>query len=244
MSDKEQTSYARPIWYPGAVRDTVIAAARKLAEYQITAPPLNFYGALADRAEEIAEEAIAEAIDAQDDDAATVDSNLRIVRRLLHEIGDGIFLATEQAADATLARLAAYLLIEGNDGYNDALYDLHWGAHRDPEWGTIWGIHEHIRDFRPAFLFKICMRGDVRFLGVECHAPTRRLPDEPHARIRARAMIVSGVPVLAFSPVEVEADVAACVSEINSALVVLAQELLALYGLEPPPRRDFRPKAE
>ena len=244
MSDDERASYAVPVWRPGAIRNTVIAAAEKLADHQVTAPPLTFYEALADRAEEIADEAIAEAISARDDDAVTVAANIRIARRLLNEIGDDIFLATEQAADATLARLAAYLLLEGNDGYNDAIYCTAWGSHRDPEWGTIWSIHQDIRDFTPAFVFKVCMRGDVRFLGVECHAPTRRLPDEPHARVRARTMIVSGVPVLAFSPAEVEADAAACASELGGALAILAQELLALHGIEPPPRRDFRPRGE
>jgi hypothetical protein len=37
-------------------------------------------------------------------------------------------------------------------------------------------MHQDIRDFTLAFLFKVCMRGDVRFLGVEYHAPNRRLP--------------------------------------------------------------------
>ncbi len=244
MSDEEQASRECPIWHPGAVRETIVATAGKLADYQVVAPPLTFYEELADRAEEIADEAIAEAIHARNDDAATVVSNLRIVRRLLHEVGDDIFLATEQAADDTLARLAANLLLEGNDGYNHLIYLNAWGVHRDPEWGTIWSIHQDIRDFTPAFLFKVCVRGDVRFLSVECHAPTRRLPHEPHARLRARTMIVSGVPVVAFSPAEVEADAAACASEISSALSVLAQELLALHDLESPPRRDFRPRGE
>ena len=121
-----------------------------------------------------------------------------------------IFLATEQAGDATLASLAAHLLLEGNDGYSAAIYHHASGAHRDPEWGTTWGIHQEIRDFTPAFIFKVCMRGNSRFLGVECHAPTRRLPDQLDARIRARTMIASGIPVLAFSPAEVAADAAAC----------------------------------
>ena len=169
-------------------------------------------------------------------------ANIKIVRHLLYGIGDEIFLATEQADDMTLARLAAYLLVEGHDGYNQVIYDHAWGAHRDPEWGTIWGVHQNIRDFTPAFLFKVCMRGDVLFLGVECHAPNRRLPSDLYDRIRARTMIVSGIPVIAFSPSEIEADAAECVAEISSALAVLAQELLALNGVEPPPRRDFRPR--
>lgn len=234
----------QPIWYPGAIRKSVIAAAEKLADYEIAAPPLTFYRALADRAEKIADEAIAEAIDARDDDAATVVANLRIARRLLHAIGDEIFLAKEQADDETIARLAAYLLLEGNDGYNTAIYYNAWGVHRDPEWGRIWSMHQNIRDLTPAFLFKVCMKGDIRFLGVECHAPTRRLPDEPHSCLRARTMMVSGVPVLAFSPSEIDADASVCATEISSALAILAQELLALHSMEVPPRRDFRPRGE
>jgi hypothetical protein len=230
-------------WYPGAVREAVMAAAKRLREYEIALPPLGFYRALADRAEEIAIEAIAEAIRAHTNDAESAVSNLRIVLRLLDEIQDDIFLATEQADDPTLARLAAYLLLEGNDGYNNLDYNPHWGAFPDPNWGTIWNIHENTRDLTPAFLFKVCMRGDVRFLAVECHAPNRRLPDEPDARLRARTMIVSGVPILVFSPAEIQVDAAGCVAEISSALAVLAQELLALHGQGLPPHTDFRPRA-
>ena len=102
----------------------------------------------------------------------------------------------------------------------------------------------NIRDLTPAFLFKVCMKGDIRFLGVECHAPTRRLPDEPRSCLRARTMMVSGVPVLAFSPSEIDADASVCATEISSALAILAQELLALHSMEVPPRRDFRPMGE
>jgi hypothetical protein len=239
MSDGKPAEYSFPLWCPGAIRKTIISSAEKIAEYDIVRPPLPFYKALADRAEEIANEAIAEAINARDDH--TVIANIKIARRLLDGIGDDMFLATE-AEDVTLARLAAYLLLEGHDGYNHVIYCAAWGAHRDPEWGTIWSIHQDIRDFTPAFLFKVCMRGDVRFLGVECHAPNRRLPSDLHDRTRARTMIMSGIPVIAFSPTEVAADAAECVAEVSNALAVLAQELLALKGAEPPPRRDFRPK--
>lgn len=114
-------------WYPGAARNAVRAAAEQLANYQIAAPPLGFYEALADRAEEITNEAIAEAIDARRDDERTILSNIQIARRLLDEIGDSLFLATEQADDPTLARLAAYLLLDGNDGYNALTYSDAWG---------------------------------------------------------------------------------------------------------------------
>ena len=242
MSDDNQANYAVPIWRPGAVREAVMAAAEKLVDCNVIVPPLIFYEALADHAEDIANEAIAEAVGARDD--ASVVMNIRSARRILHRIEDEIFLATEQAADANLARLAAYFVLEGNDGYTDAVYHDAWGAHGDPERGTIWGIHQEVRDFTPAFIFKVCMRGDVRLLAVECHAPARRLPDDPEARLRARTMIVSGIPVLAFAPAEIEADAAACASEVCGALATLAQELLALHGLEPPPRRDFRPGAD
>lgn len=236
-------SYVRPRWCPGAVRGLVMATAKRLSDYEIPVPPLRFYETLAERAEEISNEAIAETIDASANDPETVVANLSIVRGFLDEIDDNIFLATEAADDPMLARLAAYLIISGTDGYNNLIYDAHWGGHCDPEWGTIWALHQNIRDFTPAFLFKVCLRGDCRFLAVECHSPRRRLPNDPHARLRARTMSVSGVPVLAFSPAEIEADTAACVSEIESALGVLAQELLALTGKEQPPCRDFRPRA-
>jgi hypothetical protein len=240
--DDEESSYARPLRHPGAVRATLMVAAEKLADHDVAAAPPAFYETPAGRAEEISDEAIAEAIDARDD--GTVIESVRITRRLLHALGDELFLATEQAADATLARLAAYLLLEGNDTYGATVYRHAWGACSDPEWGTIWGIHQAIRDLTPTFIFKVCMKGDVRLLGVECHAPRRRLPDDPHARVRARTMIVSGIPVLAFSPAEVDAGAKACAAEICDALGVLAQELLALRGMEPPPRYDFRPRAE
>jgi hypothetical protein len=241
---KEHTGYKLPNWRPGAVHEAVIATAAKLAECDINIPPPPFFEALADRAEEIANEAIAEAIGARDDEAAVALANLRIAKRLLYEVGNDLFLTTEQADDAILARLAAYLVLEGSDGYNDLRYHQAWGAHRDPEWGTIWSIRQDIRDLTPAFIFKVCMKGDTRFLGVECHAPTRRLPDELYARLRARTIIMSGVPILAFAPAEVEADASACATEIASALSILAQELLALHGIEPPLRRDFRPRSE
>jgi hypothetical protein len=57
-------------------------------------------------------------------------------------------------------------------------------------------------------------------------------------------MTISGIPVIAFSPAEIEADPAACADEICSALAALAQELLALHGIERAPRHDFRPRAE
>ena len=46
------------------------------------------------------------------------------------------------------------------------------------------------------------------------------------------------------APAEVETDATECVSEISYALGVLAQELLELHGMEPPPRHDFRPRSE
>jgi hypothetical protein len=244
MSDDQQASSRLPTWSPGAIRRSVLAAAEKLAEYDIPAPPLTFYETLADRAEEIADEAIAEAIDARDD--RLVIGSIEIARRLLLGIGDGVFLATEHAGDATLARLATHLLVDGRDGYNAITYCLTWGTHSDPEWGTIWTMHQKVRDFTPAFLFQVCMKGDVRLLAVECHAPTRRLPDDPALRLRARTMNVSDVPVLAFSPAEVEAAPDACASEVCDALSTLAQELLALHGLDRPVRHehDFRPKGE
>ncbi len=242
MSANEPTRYTFPRWRPGVIREIVMTAADQLAEAEIPAPPSDFYETLANHAEEVVEDAISAAIEASGD--AIVLSYVGTARRILETLGDELFIAIELANDATLARLVAYLLLDCNDGYNDALCDLYWGMHGDPEWGTKWGIHEDIRDLSPALIFKVCMKGDVRFLAVECHAPTRRLPEDPSGRLRARTLVVSGVPVLAFSPSEVEADAAECVLEINNALATLAQELLALHGMKPPPRHDFRPSAD
>ncbi|ALR88226.1 hypothetical protein DB34_13770 [Acetobacter pasteurianus] len=185
-------------------------------------------------------EAIAEAIASRNVD--TIVSNIKEANRLFYELGDEIFLATEEANDPVIAQFAASLLLNGIDGYNHATYVDAWGAHPDPEWGTIWGIHKSIRDFTPAFIFKVCMCGDVRFLAVECHAPNRRLPDDLQDRLRARTMIVSGVPTVSFSPTEINTDTDACVLEVNDALHTLAEELLALHGVSQPPRREFRPR--
>lgn len=229
-------------WYPGLLRKVVLATASKLSGHGIPVPSLNFYKAVADRGEEIIIEAIAEAIAADRDDTDTVIANIRVARRFLDRFGDDLFLATEQADDSLLARLATYLALEGSDGYNEISYQCAWGAQGSPDWGTLWGVKQEIRDFTPAFVLKICMKGDFRWLGVECHAPNRTLPDDLHTRVRARTMIVSGVPVLAFSPTDIETDASACVEEISYAASVLAQELLAMHGIEPPPRRDFRPR--
>ncbi|KRQ17147.1 hypothetical protein [Bradyrhizobium manausense] len=229
-------------WHPGLLREVVLATASKLSDHEIPIPPLDFYEAVANRGEDIIIEAIAEAIAARRDDINTVVANIQAARRLLERLGDDLFLATEQADDPILARLAAYLALEGTDGYNEIGYQCAWGAQGSPDWGTLWGVKQKIRDFTPAFVLKICMKGDFRWLGVECHAPNRELPQDLHTRVRARTMVVSGVPVLAFSPTDVETDASACAEEIGYAASILAQELLAMHGIEPPPRRDFRPR--
>jgi hypothetical protein len=239
MSGREPSRYTFPRWRPGIVREIVLAAAEQMDDAGVPMPPFDFYEALAEHAETVVLDRIADAIE-EPSGAAYIET----VRHLLATLGDELFIGTDLASDATLARLVAYLLLDCDDGYNDARCDLHWGMHGDPEWGTRWGIHQDIRDLSPAFVFKVCMKGDVRYLAVECHAPTRRLPEGPAARLRARTLIVSGVPVLAFSPSEVESGPEECVSEINSALATLAQELLALHGIEPPSRHDFRPRTE
>ncbi|MCD9824578.1 hypothetical protein [Bradyrhizobium japonicum] len=231
-------------WHPGLLREIVLATASKLSHHGIPLPPLDFYEAVADRGEEIIIEAIAEAIAASHDDTDTVIANIRVARRFLERFGDDLFLATEETDDPLLARLAAYLALEGSDGYNEIRYQCAWGAQGSPDWGTLWGVKQKIRDFTPAFVLKVCMKGDFRWLGVECHAPNRVLPEDINTRVRARTMIVSGIPVLAFSPADVEKDASACVEEIGCALSVLAQELLAMHGLESRPRLDFRPRGE
>lgn len=222
-------------WHPGSVRNAIMDSARKLVESKIPVPPKSFFRKLANEAETLANEAIAEAIASKDETSVAL--NIKIAHDLFYNLSDDIFLATENANDPIIAQLAAYFLLNAMDGYNKAIYMDAWNGHPDPEWGTIWGIHQRIRDFTPAFIFKVCMHGDVRFLAVECHAPNRHLPDDPRARLRARTMIVSGLPVIAFSPNEIKTDPDACVSEVNEALVTLAEELLSN-----PQKYDFRPQ--
>ncbi|MBB4261618.1 MULTISPECIES: hypothetical protein [unclassified Bradyrhizobium] len=229
-------------WHPGVLRKIVLATTSKLSQHGIPIPGLDFYEAVAARGEEVIVEAIAEAVGASRDDSNTVIANIQVVRELLERFGDDLFLATEKADDLLLAQLAAHLVLEGTDGYNQIRYQAAWGAQGSPDWGTLWGVKQTIRDFTPAFVLKVCMKGEFRWLGIECHAPRRALPEDLHNRVRARTMVISGVPVLAFSPTDVETDVSACVEEIGYATSILAQELLAMHGIEPQPRRDFRPR--
>ncbi|MET4258273.1 hypothetical protein ABIC09_003215 [Bradyrhizobium sp. S3.12.5] len=98
------------------LREIVFATASKLSSHGIPIPPLDFYEAVADRSEGIMIEAISEAIAAGHDDTDTVIANIRVTRRVLERFGDDLFLATEQADDPLLARLAAFLALEGTDG--------------------------------------------------------------------------------------------------------------------------------
>jgi hypothetical protein len=227
-------------WHPRDIRAAIVSAARELAENDIPIPPLAFYERLGARAEAIALEAISEAIHSRHD--ANALANIAIARRAVDVAPDALISASQAAADATLARLVAYLLLTGTDGYNALEWHDAWGGHSDPDWGTMWGIKQDIRDLTPALVFRVCHKGDTRLLGVEIHAPARRLPDDLHARLKARTMMLSGVPILAFSPAEIEADAEDCVRDISSALSILAQELLALHNIDQPPVRDFRPR--
>lgn len=229
-------------WYPNVMQEMVLAIVAELTNADIPIASARFYQELAHRAEEIVTEAIAEAIAARDHETEVVMANIRRARQLLERLGDNLFLATEQANDPILSRLTAYLLLEGSDGYNELNYHQAWGAHPNPDWGAIWGIKQKVRDFTPAFIFKACMRGEIRLLAVECHAPNRDLPDDLHERVRARTIVISSVPIIAFAPAEIEADAHGCVEEIGHALSILAQELLSMHGLDAPPRLDFRPR--
>ena len=230
-----------PGWYPGVLRRRVMDVAAKLAEHGLPVPPMTFFQSFATSVDDSVNGIIYAALTATTDDEAL--ACLNSVRDLLSSIEDDVFLVAEAAADATIARLALYFRLFGRDGYNEPTFCLAWGApNSEPEWGTIWGMHQKIRDFTPAFIFKICMRGDSRVLAVECHAPTRNLPEDPLDRLRARTLTISGVPVIAFSPNDIEADPMCCTDEISDALSILAQELLAMHGIGAPVRRDFRPR--
>lgn len=241
MANEYPVKRSVPSWYPGALCLRVMDVAAKLAEHGLSAPPMTYFQSFANSVEDSVSGLIYAALTATTDDEAL--SCLNSVRDLLSTIEDDVFLITEAAADATIARLALYFRLFGRDGYNEPTFCLAWGApNSEPEWGTIWGMHQKVRDFTPAFIFKICMRGDSRILAVECHAPTRNLPDDPLDRLRARTVTISGVPVIAFSPNDIEADPMCCAAEISDALSILAQELLAMHDIEPPIRRDFRPR--
>jgi hypothetical protein len=228
-------------WYPGAIRDEVMTAASTLGGSGTPCPSHEFFAELADYAERQANDDIAIAIEADKDVDAI--AALERVRNRFYWHRHGIIFAAERAADITLTKLALYLLLGGSDGYNALDYPVTWGGPgTDPEWGTIWAIHQPCRDFTPAFIFKVCLKGDSRFLAVECHAPTRHLPDGPADKLRARTIMTSGVPVVTFSPTEVEASPSDCAEEIGLALSVLAEELLALHGMATPPHHDFRPR--
>ncbi|WP_420965387.1 hypothetical protein [Bradyrhizobium sp. B120] len=128
MSDNKPVLNPRRGWHPGLLREIVLATASKMSSHGIPIPPLDFYEKVANRGEETIIEAIAEAIAASYDDIDTVVTNIRGARQLLERFGDELFLATEQADDSLLARLAAYLALEGTDGYNEIRHQCAWGA--------------------------------------------------------------------------------------------------------------------
>src|SRR3954451_8590823 len=123
------TSDLNPVrgWHPGFFRKIVLATTNKLSEHGIPIPDAGFYEAVAERGEEVIVDAIAEAIAASRNDTGTVIANIQAARGLLERFGDDLFLATEEADDPLLARLAAYLVLEGTDGYNEIRYQCAWG---------------------------------------------------------------------------------------------------------------------
>ncbi|MCJ8352943.1 hypothetical protein [Novacetimonas hansenii] len=242
MVNEQELSKLTPRWSPGTFRKMVIAAATKLADHGVRSPSMKFFENFGSECEDWANEKIDQAITAGSDEEAV--SCIHDVRRCLRSVEHDVFLLVEEAIDPIISRLALNLFLYGNDGYNDLQHCHAWGASSDePEWGTIWSMHQTIRDFTPAFLFKICMRGDSRFLAVECHAPTRILPEDERDRLRARTLMISGVPVIAFSPSEIEADACACTNEICDALAILATELIDLNNIDSVMRIDFRPRS-
>jgi hypothetical protein len=229
-------------WKPGAIYKEIMTGAAALTREGLPCPPNLFFQQLATYAEAQAIDDIACAIESDEDHYAL--AALERVRSRFYWHRYGIELVARAAGDPILTQLALYLLVGGTDGYNHLDYQINWGREgADPEWGTIWAMHQPFRDFTPAFIFKVCLKGDCRFLAVECHAPTRRLPEHWLAKLKARTTIVTGVPVIAFSPSEVEERPHECADEIANALSTLAEELVALHGNGEQPRLDFRPKA-
>ncbi|MDH2348134.1 hypothetical protein [Bradyrhizobium sp. SSUT77] len=110
-----------------------------LSGHGIPIPPLDFYEAVADRSEEIRIEAISEAIAAGHDDTDTVIANVRVARRFLERFGDDLFLATEQADDPLLARLADFSRWKEPTGTTKSAISV-TGAHKAALIGTRCGV--------------------------------------------------------------------------------------------------------
>ena len=59
--------------------------------------------------------------------------------------------------------LAGYLLTIA-DGYNKVEFHAAWGAHCDPEWGTVMGFSVEVGGHLADFLFRVCYGDDRRYL--------------------------------------------------------------------------------
>ena len=65
--------------------------------------------------------------------------------------------------------LAGYLLTI-TDGYNRVGFRDAWGAHTDPDWGTIMGHRIDVDGHQADFLFRCCHGEDRRLLAVTLDA--------------------------------------------------------------------------
>ncbi|WP_207539616.1 endonuclease domain-containing protein [Sabulicella rubraurantiaca] len=235
-------------WRPGTVHEGVIEIAARMAKSDFKIPGMAFYATLANEAEEAAIEFASEAMEmlkGAEPDHTNALSNLRRAHHLHYAFPDELWMAAEQCESPIENILAAYLILEGTDGYNDLDYNPFWGAPSfpDPAWGTIWTIQHQFRRMRPDFLFKVCLEGENRFLAVECdghdvHDGTK----EQARRDRSRdwTLLTSGIPVIRFTEFEIVRDPQACVKDIISVLSGLCEDLLVKAGRVAPRRSGLR----
>jgi hypothetical protein len=78
MHDNKPALNPRRGWQPGLLRKIVVATASKMLSHGISAPPPDFFDAVAGRSEEIILEAIAGATAASHDDTDTLIANIRV----------------------------------------------------------------------------------------------------------------------------------------------------------------------
>ncbi len=232
-------------WRPGTIRAGILATAARMAEHSFKIPDSAFYAAYADAAEEAALVSLSEAMAQSEDPNALL--LLQDAYRLHEALQDDLWLATEQCESPIESILAAYLLLEGTDGYNYLDYVAAWGGHPDPAWRTIWTAQHEFGGVRPDFLFKICLEGENRFLAVECdghHWHDRTKEQARRDRSRDRNLLAGGIPVIRFTGSEIVRDPSACVEDLASVLCGLCDDLLAKAGKIRPRRSGLQRDAD
>ncbi|TDH58249.1 DUF559 domain-containing protein [Dankookia rubra] len=224
---------------PGDVRATVLEAERLIrkAGFQCPDPAQRFYSRLADKAETDFE-ADAETWPATDRSAEERERGYAEASRRLNRKFDGItgdlFLVTEMVESPIEAMFGAWVVLFGNDGYNDIEFSFGPESRFDPEWGTNFTPQVTVAEYRADFLFKVCLKGSFRMLAVECdgHDYHERTADQAaRDRSRDRRLLTNGIHVLRFTGREIVRDLEACMDDLSDALSRLAEELLVEAGI-------------